>query len=309
MCDHPFPIHKIGGYAAKLLLPGSEGSVLASFSKAIYLSHTSDEVIWFVSGDAPMHRRAIQLHGSIPGFPVDTVYFIKDKILSLESGYSLDLSCAERWESASLYNNNILSLKDLRERLSSFLSHYDVFPSPTGLGIFIKNILGTHHDQLLSQLSNDMELTSTQRYAQPTIKHIVSACLAHDIDGILEFGQELIGLGEGLTPSGDDFMGGLLFCIRILQDVYQPFQSSILSHLDDFSEHSKSRTNLISYTMLKDHAHGHASETLHAFIHALVTDQDQKTIVHLGSKLIQIGHSTGWDLLTGVIAGLLLIYV
>jgi hypothetical protein len=82
---------------------------------------------------------------------------------------------------------------------------------------------------------------------------------------------------------------------------------SVFSKLVVFLEKSKSRTNNISYTLFKDLANGHASETHNKFIHKLFIGQDLETMNLLGSELIQIGHSTGWDILAGILTGMLLV--
>jgi hypothetical protein len=305
---HSFPILTIGDHAANILLPDSEGIVLATFSKVVYLRHASDEIIWLITEGMPMHRRAIQCAGSLPATSVDTPYIMKNKALVLESGSSLDFRSTKIWESPSISPDRALPMLDIKEHLNLFLSSIDDLPSPTGLGMFIPEILNLTQDHTLVHAAEGHELTISQRYAWPTINHITNACLTQDIDGIFEQGEDLIGLGDGLTPSGDDFMGGLLLCIRTLQDLYKPFHPSVLSKAEVFLEKLKSKTNLISYTMLKDHACGHASETLHGFMNALLTGQDLERTSLLGSALIQIGHSTGWDLLTGVLTGMLLIF-
>jgi hypothetical protein len=299
------PILNLGDFAANILLPDSEGSVLASFSKVTYLRHALDEVIWFVSEDAPMHRRAIQLPGSLPGFLVDTPYIVKNKVLMLESGYALDFNFAKKWKTPYLFPDHALPIKEIKEYLGQFLSACEGFPSPNGLGLFIPAILNLNQDQANNNTPDRLDLTASQRFAWPTIKHIARACLTRDIDGIFKHGEEMIGLGEGLTPSGDDFIGGLLFCIRKLQDLYKLYHPSVFSKLEEFLERLKSRTNLISYTMLKDHANGYASETLHTFIYELLSGHDRVHLRYLGSELIQIGHSTGWDILAGVMTGML----
>jgi hypothetical protein len=126
------------------------------------------------------------------------------------------------------------------------------------------------------------------------------------LNAIFDHAMELIGFGEGLTPSGDDFVGGLLFCIRTLQDLFNDDHQNFPNHVAEFLRSSKPRTNLISYTILKDHAYGHTYETLQECFQAMLTGMDQKILRQAIHKLIQIGHSTGWDMLCGMLTGLLI---
>jgi hypothetical protein len=72
-----------------------------------------------------------------------------------------------------------------------------------------------------------------------------------------------------------------------------------------FLQYAEPRTNLISYTLLRDHAIGQASEALHQFVDALVAGQALERMQRSATRLIGVGHSTGWDLLSGVVVGLM----
>jgi len=176
-------------------------------------------------------------------------------------------------------------------------------PSPKGFGGLIPRILSGANDGIPS--SPVVWLAPAVRRAWPAVRNVVRACLSLDFPRLLEHAEELIGLGEGLTPSGDDFVGGLLFWLSAWGNAYarpSPLESS---DLVSFLERSKPLTNLISFTLLADHAEGHSFEALHHLTDALLTGQDGERIRQRAGRLIRLGHSTGWDLLTGVAAGLL----
>jgi hypothetical protein len=145
-----------------------------------------------------------------------------------------------------------------------------------------------------------------QKHTWSALNEIVIASTVNDFPRILRISNNLLGLGEGLTPSGDDFVGGLLFASFVLQEIYTQHNGFSRSDVDLFVNNSRNRTNLISYIMLKDLAAGHAFDTLHRIINGMLTDKHLEGIDFLGSELIRIGHSTGWDLLTGVWMGMFL---
>ncbi len=115
----------------------------------------------------------------------------------------------------------------------------------------------------------------------------------------------LIGLGPGLTPSGDDFAGGLLFAIKILQTAYPNLK---LVNQTIPIEKYQSRTHLISFTLLQDLANGHGVAPLHQIMTGILRGDSFDSIDPFISQLTQIGNSTGWDLLAGLLAGLLVAY-
>ncbi len=297
-------IHRIGELAQNLLTQGSYGKVLAAFSKAIYLINAQDDLYWLATENTPMHQRCIHLAGPLPRVAADSSFTVIDQHLGLGSNIVLDFSQASIWGSPSPFPRDNLPIYDLSERLGTVFSLFDNLPSPNGFGIFIPEILKFIQGQPAPH--SFPGLTAISEFAWPVIQEISKACLEHDFPRILESAGELIGLGEGLTPSGDDFVGGLLFCLMTLRHIYTPFHDVGVSDLAPFLERSKPRTNVISFTMLKDHAAGHGSETLHNFINALLTGQCLENIYQLGMELTQIGHSTGWDLLDGVLTGMLI---
>jgi hypothetical protein len=300
------PVLRIGDFAAGLFLPGSTGRVLATTSKVTYLKHSTDELVWIVAKDAPMHRRAIQLAGQLPPVVVDSTYRAKDSSLRFDSDIFLDLDVAQLWKIRSLLSESKLAANDLQQTISLLSSIYNDLPSPTGFGIFIPHIIKLSRDLTTFNIPQRSYWTESQKVAFPIILQIAEACLAHEIDTIFKHTDPLIGLGEGLTPSGDDFVGGLFFCIRTLEGLFNCFDRSLFIGMENFLEQSKPRTNMISSTILKDHTFGHSFDLLHEFIPSLLSGENLDNLRRIASKLIGLGHSTGWDTLTGILTGTLL---
>ena len=61
-------------------------------------------------------------------------------------------------------------------------------------------------------------------------------------------GRELVGLGPGLTPSGDDFLGGLLFAAHSLKTAYP----------EDFCWGQEVITDLMDWARMQTHSISHA---------------------------------------------------
>jgi hypothetical protein len=131
---------------------------------------------------------------------------------------------------------------------------------------------------------------------------IARACIYRRPSRLPYLAGKLTGLGAGLTPSGDDFLGGLLFAVNHLHAVYPDA---------GFAEYAiptdpyRSRTHLISFTLLQDHASGHAIAPLHHLLNGFISGASLESMRPYVSQLTQIGHSTGWDLLTGLLTALL----
>ena len=106
--------------------------------------------------------------------------------------------------------------------------------------------------------------------------------------------SRLIGLGPGLTPSGDDLLGGALVALRILGEVRAAdMLSGWVRGL------ARSRTHRISAAHLDAACDGEAAEALHLSLNALLMG-DQTALQRALMKVDAIGHSSGRDALVGV---------
>lgn len=114
--------------------------------------------------------------------------------------------------------------------------------------------------------------------------------------------RELIGWGAGLTPAGDDFVGGVLFAAHHLRQAYALTWDT--QPIDELLDWARTQTNLISYTILRDHAHGASVEALHDLWCALLARDASDNLAECAARVIRIGSSTGAAILAGALTGL-----
>jgi hypothetical protein len=295
---------QIGKTALSLLTPGACGQVLAGFSRAAYLVTEQAELFWLASQKAPMHLRGLRIAGPFPKLVAGERFFIEGECIKIAPDFQVDFGDASTWTVPTMPAEAALKIDQIPIRVKSpfFLESFDLSQA-SGFGRLIPKILSLAAIQLEDKAESDPALA----LAWLGIFEIAKACLLRDMPGLLQKAKALVGLGEGLTPSGDDFLGGLLFCVNTLQRLYHGFISLDFSEQALFIESARKRTHLISFTLLKDLSNGQAVEPLHKLIHSMLSDQHPENICP-ASCLTQIGHSTGWDLLTGALTGLLLTF-
>jgi hypothetical protein len=109
--------------------------------------------------------------------------------------------------------------------------------------------------------------------------------------------EALIGLGPGLTPSGDDFLGGVLVALHSLgaSSVARSLAAEVLVR-------ASQRTSEISRAHLGAAADGEGLAPLHAVLAILCTSGASGMSESL-SAIDAIGHTSGWDALAGVVLG------
>ena len=115
----------------------------------------------------------------------------------------------------------------------------------------------------------------------------------------------LVGLGPGLTPSGDDLLAGVLLALSVAGHGW-PLVDSPASTLGKVViGRAASGTNRVSAAMLGQAARGLGSEASHRLIQALLEEEheDDKAIDAV-RQLAAIGHTSGWDTLVGILLGL-----
>jgi hypothetical protein len=141
--------------------------------------------------------------------------------------------------------------------------------------------------------------------ASDRVGEVVRALRARDAAGLLLTGSALVGLGEGLTPSGDDFLGGVLFGLR--QQESADFDETWIDWdvVRDWVADAAPLTNRISHAILSDLAAGHAPEPLHDLARETLCGGSREVVAGHAERVIRIGDTSGWDLLAGFSAAVL----
>jgi hypothetical protein len=111
--------------------------------------------------------------------------------------------------------------------------------------------------------------------------------------------RSLVGLGPGLTPSGDDFLVGVFAALHVRQSPGE-WLSAICAEV---MAGARERTNVISIAALEEAARGRVRESLQALVEALLIGNEAS--VHTGlARVLAIGSTSGRDMIAGVLCGL-----
>jgi len=114
--------------------------------------------------------------------------------------------------------------------------------------------------------------------------------------------NSLIGLGPGLTPSGDDllvgYMAGLWCTVRDRSD-----RARFISSLGEIISGLSHKTNDISRTYLYHAVRGQVSSRLADLAEAISRAKDHKYLLELAEAAMKIGHTSGMETVTGLLLG------
>jgi hypothetical protein len=193
---------------------------------------------------------------------------IVDDFTAPALGERIDLSADSTWQPATLSSSLAPDLAALREAAQSRAPR-------EGLGCLVA---GSHN--------------ALSAHGQPALEALERWLAGHALEPQVE---ELIGLGPGLTPAGDDYLGGVLVALRSIERGAQAV--TLWRWLEPRLE---GRTNAISAAHLAAAAQGEAHEALHACLEKLF-EKDPAWEAPL-SALAAVGHGSGWNGLAGVTA-------
>jgi hypothetical protein len=141
--------------------------------------------------------------------------------------------------------------------------------------------------------------------AVPRIEALARACECGGVERVASALVPVLGRGSGLTPSGDDFAGGLLFGRRCLARA-KGAPLAVGRVVRRTLAHTKGRCSAISAGLLSDLASGHAHAPFHELADALgAREGTLDPAIRAARRLVAIGHSPGWSMLAGFFTAVL----
>ena len=135
---------------------------------------------------------------------------------------------------------------------------------------------------------------------QQPVKCLIDAAAELNGRKALEAAERIIGLGPGVTPSGDDILIGFLAGLWCMTGQTQKQFSFIHSFGDALMKIAK-QTNEISRTYLAHATRGQFSSSLTDLAEAFANGGDVAKAVRAA---MNVGHSSGMDSVTGFLFGL-----
>lgn len=140
-----------------------------------------------------------------------------------------------------------------------------------------------------------------RRLRQPILQ-LIAAAEQLDSRSAKDAAQNMIGLGPGVTPSGDDVLIGFLAGLHGTAGN----EKERLAFIQTFGESLlllSEETNEISRTYLYHAIHGQFSSSMIVLLDAIHYG-DEPRLVLVSKETMRVGHSSGMDSVTGLLIGL-----
>ena len=130
-------------------------------------------------------------------------------------------------------------------------------------------------------------------YVKQTVQNI-------SLENLPAITKKMRGVGFGLTPSGDDFNCGVLYALNYLNEIVNKDFSEIIEECYTNSIGN----NVISNTFLKYAYSNRYYQNFYELLKALKQNKKNELLYYI-TKVIDSGHTSGSDMLTGFILTLL----
>ncbi|HEY4390578.1 MAG TPA: DUF2877 domain-containing protein [Paenibacillus sp.] len=219
----------------------------------------------------------------------ETVLYDRDASVLLFSSFCIKL------DSSQAHDCQITSMKasaeDLLLGLDAFALELCTNNESTGTGILVSHFIECFISEVESSYSeHEHKVIQLMDAAQ-------SECLPH-IDETLRY---WIGRGNGLTPTGDDMLSGML----AVDTVAGIFTDKFRLHLSELIEREALTTD-ISLEYLRYGLRGQFSSVISNVLNGL-TLEDREELIKRTHELLCVGRSSGLDTAFGILLGMLII--
>lgn len=226
--------------------------------------------------------------------PGDAVWR-EGETLRLGDGMAVDLASAETWVPRQGLAAAVAPQHEIRRRLDRVAARAAVHD---------RQGLGCLHDWrpalAAGSAAAPRDLPALARVAWTRLARLATALRAGNEDEALAAARGLVGLGVGLTPSGDDVLLGWFGSLRLLGGVRDPLPvaGAVAARL---AGAVAGRTTLVSEMFLVAGLEGEVSELLYDFVAALVgSDPLRQGDVE---RLLVYGGSSGVEIALGAALG------
>jgi hypothetical protein len=212
-----------------------------------------------------------------------------------EPALCLDLSSAQLWRGTWLPAEKGIDAESCRARIDTAskiaAEHGDM------LG-YLGSTSNQSPKKAASPETQSPMRSQVRAQLQTAIQGLCMAALAEDVDLAFACAQQMIGLGPGLTPSGDDFLSGFLLALQLAGCAAGSCTEWLERVSAGVSAMAHGRTTLVSSTQLCLAAQGEADEVTGRAITAILWGEID---LNASAKaLLEVGSTSGSDILAGI---------
>ncbi|HHR5811465.1 DUF2877 domain-containing protein [Providencia alcalifaciens] len=265
--------------------PQLTGCIEQVFNKAINFSvnHQLYTLLSSQIDNAPNSCRLINKDFLSYKINVGDSVFILNNEIHIGENYAISFLLCTTWKPSTIYFvAEKINDKDYLFFLESKFNEID-------------SILNKRTHSLFNYQGNNLFYLESSKKLNELRFSLINALMNKQSSEVANIVSQFIGLGIGLTPSGDDYLVGLMAFLLLknhpANSFYISFYQGIL--------HSKGNTTPISAITLEKALNQEYRENIHQLIQCLV-DGRETNIYPKILEILNIGSSSGCDMLFGI---------
>lgn len=278
-------VHTMGGAAGEVLENAACLTVVAAFDHSFYVGDEHGRLVCFLGRD----REPGPLHALCDGLPerMNARIHPGDEASRCDSllawpGMACDFSAASIWKPEEFPSATTSDIRIGMDAAARILPAFAPRHSLPGV--------------LFCRTGNGDDVDPVQRVLRKEVAFglaALSECLVHPTPRSDSAALSLLGLGPGLTPSGDDILAGSLLAMHALgrPDAAARLACAMAGLMAE-------KTNQISAAHLDAAGKGQGAAVFHDFLAALFAGGDFPALF---LRIGKIGHTSGWDVLLGIL--------
>ncbi|MDK7757531.1 MULTISPECIES: DUF2877 domain-containing protein [Providencia] len=265
--------------------PSPQGTIEQVFNKAINFS--IDNVLYTLLcsqlDNAPNSCRLINKDFSLFDIKEGESINLLDKEILVGNNYLLSFSLCKEWQQP------VINFNDNKLKKPSYLLYIEKQISSLDL------ILTENKSSLFKyQGDNFFYLSMTKQLVQLR-SELIESIIKKDKENIVYVIRQFVGLGIGLTPSGDDYLVGLMAFLLLIGHPVATFYPEFFKGITQ----SLGQTTPISAITLEKALNREYRENMQQLIQSLV-DAKETNIYPQFLEILNIGSSSGSDMLFGL---------
>ncbi|MEI5993591.1 DUF2877 domain-containing protein [Candidatus Enterococcus mansonii] len=265
-----------------------KGEVHSIFNRTINIISNSGELYTIAAAEldnVPNTLRVSSFFNDPPHLTVETSVFIKEGQLVIDKVARIELKNVNEWQYPNIEFPKKQEYSRLNERVLLVNKWLEEINDASG---YLLNPKGTAYEKMIYSMlwneSNQLLMYLKEKQLFQAMKQL----------------NRLIGLGPGLTPSGDDFLVGLALIFTTTNYPYHSLQQWLINSRYTL----KKRTNIISFSTLDWAIKGVARERIGLFLEELFYGERQDVLKEKMAAVLLIGATSGGDMLSGMLAGI-----
>ncbi len=276
------------------------GTIHSVFHKAVNIAF-DDTMLALLSNELPRMPNSVLLPSIVadelvpnlrPGMEVRVG---NEKMFIPACNFSLHLPETFAWEPRPDITAHYWHCETVAQHVRLLAYYLANQPQRVGLAPLVRPLL----------LGQPAQETPLLRMALPNLRLLALASWRQDTADVEDATRGLAGLGPGLTPSGDDALGGFAAVMALLSPQLSTDSASRKHIATTIAAVAKPRTTALSAVLLAHAVRGEVAEHLGTLLLTLTLPAEaSEAVLNAADSVLAFGASSGGDTLLGMLLGL-----